>query len=105
MKPHLYGLFARIRRWHSRLLRRRSACVPATWRGTLRPNPRTGEQCIFFNLANGRVLRLMLPPESVIAVRETLDPGYFKSLEVCHWDESPLTPAPAPGGRSTTEST
>jgi hypothetical protein len=102
MKPLVFALLARTRRWCSRLLRRRPAY--ATWRGTLRPNPRTGEQCIFFNLANGRVLRLMLPPESVIAVRETLEPGYFKSLEVCHWDESPLAPAPAPDGRSTTES-
>ena len=77
MKSRIFGLFARIQRWGSRLLRRRSDFVQATWRGTLPPDRRTGEQCISFNLVDGRVLRLKLPRASATAVAETLAPGYF----------------------------
>ena len=77
MTPRLFRPPARIPAWMPRLRRRRFGFVPATWRGTLRPDPRTGEQCISFNLVDGRVLRLKLPRDSATAVSETLTPGYF----------------------------
>lgn len=104
MKPRAFRLFARIRRWGSRLLRKRASYAPATWRGTLPPDPQTGEQCISFDLADGRVLRLQLPQDSVTAVWETLAPDYFMAIAAKRWECPSPTPRPAPAGRSTTES-
>jgi hypothetical protein len=63
------------------------AFIPATWRGTLPPDPRTGEQGISFNLADGRVLRLWLPPQAVASVKETLGTAHWKALACRHSSE------------------
>jgi hypothetical protein len=50
--------------------------IRATWRCTLPPKPLTGEVGVAFNMADGRIVRLMLDAASAAALHQTLAPGY-----------------------------
>jgi hypothetical protein len=57
------------------------AYVPATWRCTL-PAEADGAQALGFDLADGRVIRVLLDAKSVVDVRETLAPDYHARVVV-----------------------